>query len=90
MKPCSHDLVYFDQAYLDGVCVYCLQQELDRTKAETKEQREVIKRFYEAAEGLSFGTDWNNGTHAKLHGYRQKLLDALKYAKKYLRDGWVK
>ncbi len=30
-----------------------------------------------AANGLSFGTDWNNGTHAKGHGYRQRLIDAL-------------
>lgn len=30
-----------------------------------------------AANGLSFGSDWNNGTHAKYHGYRQKLIDAL-------------
>ena len=30
-----------------------------------------------AARGLSCGTDWNNGTHAKLCGYRQKLLEAL-------------
>jgi hypothetical protein len=31
----------------------------------------------EAAKGLSCGDDWNNGTHALKHGYRQKLLDAL-------------
>ena len=29
------------------------------------------------AKGLSFGEDWNNGTHANLHGYRQRLLAAL-------------
>jgi hypothetical protein len=42
-----------------------------------REERERVKPLVEAARGLSFGTDWNNGTHAKLHGYRQKLLDAL-------------
>lgn len=31
----------------------------------------------EAATGLSHGADWNNGTHVKLYGYRQKLLDSL-------------
>ena len=31
----------------------------------------------EAAKGLSTGQDWNNGTMAKTHGYRQRLLDAL-------------
>jgi hypothetical protein len=43
-----------------------------------REERERVKDLVEAATGLSYGTDWNNGTHAKLHGYRQKLLDALK------------
>lgn len=41
------------------------------------EERERVAPLIEAATGLSHGTDWNNGTHAKLHGYRQKLLDAL-------------
>jgi len=30
-----------------------------------------------AARGLCAGEDWNNGTHAKFHGYRQKLIDAV-------------
>lgn len=30
-----------------------------------------------AANGLSMGSDWNHGTHAKEHGYRQQLIDAL-------------
>lgn len=34
-------------------------------------------RVVEAAKGLSYGADWNKGTHAILHGYRQKLLDNL-------------
>lgn len=38
---------------------------------------EALAPLLDAALGLSHGTDWNNGTHAKLHGYRQKLLDAL-------------
>lgn len=38
---------------------------------------EAARPLIEAARGLSFGTDWNGGTQAKLHGYRQKLLDAL-------------
>lgn len=41
--------------------------------------RELLaaRKVIEAARGLSHSTDWNNGTHAKLHGYRQKLLDAI-------------
>lgn len=30
-----------------------------------------------AASGLAMGSDWNNGTHAKHHGYRDKLNNAL-------------
>jgi hypothetical protein len=37
----------------------------------------ALQRVARAAEGLSHGVDWNNGTHAITHGYRKKLLDAL-------------
>lgn len=30
-----------------------------------------------AAHGLSYGEDWNDGTAAKTHGYRAKLLRAV-------------
>lgn len=30
-----------------------------------------------AASGLAMGSDWNNGTHAKHHGYRDKLINAI-------------
>lgn len=46
----------------------------DRSKAlesEVERQRKVI----EAAKGLSFGVDWNKGTHAKI--YRPRLLAAI-------------
>lgn len=68
--------------------IYRLQDELKQEREKNDEQYksfqewkkvyfEKSKKLLEAAEGLSYGTDWNNGTHAKLHGYRQKLLDAL-------------
>ena len=47
---------------------------------------EEVRPLIEAAEGLSYGEDWNNGTQAKLHGYRQKLLDALPRALRALRS----
>lgn len=37
----------------------------------------LLERVYAAARGLCHGTDWNHGTHAKTHGYRQKLIDAV-------------
>jgi Lar family restriction alleviation protein len=38
---------------------------------------DTVMPLIDAAHGLSFGTDWNNGTHALTHGYRKKLLEAL-------------
>jgi hypothetical protein len=54
---------------------------------EIKMLREALHPLYHAASGLSFGEDWNNGTHAKLHGYRQKLIDALPAARDALGKG---
>ena len=36
-----------------------------------------LRRVYEAARGLCHGYDWNEGTHAKLHGYRERLVNAV-------------
>lgn len=45
---------------------------------------EALREMVDAANGLSFGVDWNNGTHAKHH--RQKLLDALPAARAALSE----
>lgn len=45
-----------------------------------------LQRLVDAAYGLSFGEDWNNGNAAKRHGYRRKLLAALPAARKAIRD----
>jgi hypothetical protein len=47
---------------------------------------EALRLLTDAAHGLSFGSDWNNGTHAKLHGYRERLLDALPIAAQALAE----
>jgi hypothetical protein len=36
-----------------------------------------------AAEGMTFGTDWNNGTHAKI--YRKSLEDAMRALRDHLK-----
>lgn len=36
-----------------------------------------LETVYDAARGLCYGEDWNNGTHAKTRGYRQKLVAAV-------------
>jgi len=36
-----------------------------------------LEEVYDAARGLCYGEDWNNGTHAKSRGYRQKLVAAV-------------
>lgn len=42
-------------------------------------------KLLHAAQGLSHGTDWNSGTHAKLHGCRNKLLRAKDECEHFLR-----
>lgn len=37
----------------------------------------ALRAVYEAARGLCYGHDWNEGTQAKLHGYRNKLIKAV-------------
>lgn len=46
----------------------------DRTDLRALER---LRPLVEAARGLAFGEDWNKGTAAKTHGYRDKLLRAL-------------
>lgn len=36
-----------------------------------------LRRVYEAARGLCHGYDWNDGSHAKHHGYRNELIKAV-------------
>ena len=38
---------------------------------------EDVGALIAAAHGLSFGEDWNNGTQAKTHGHRDRLLTAI-------------
>lgn len=46
----------------------------------------ALQRVVEAAHGLSFGKDWNNGNAAKRHGYRAKLLRALPKARRTINN----
>lgn len=41
------------------------------------EREAKLREVYEAARGLCFGTDWNNGTQAATHGYRARLINAV-------------
>jgi hypothetical protein len=62
---------------------------LDRLRAaeeRVKRLEEALRPITDAAHGLSFGTDWNNGTHAKTHGYRKKLIEAIPAARTALGD----
>lgn len=34
----------------------------------------MFEAVFEAAYGLSLGTDWNHGTQAEKYGYRRKLI----------------
>lgn len=41
------------------------------------ETEALLREVFEAACGLTFGEDWNQGTGAKTHGYRARLLKAV-------------
>ena len=43
-----------------------------------KSEHELLLAIARAAEGLVLGTDWNKGTQAIIHGYRAKLVKAVK------------
>ena len=52
----------------------------------SEEELKLLRPVYEAARGLCHGTDWNNGNHARLHGYREKLIAATAIARATLRN----
>jgi hypothetical protein len=58
-----------------------LQAENEALRVKQAGLVEALMPLVDAAHGLSFGTDWNNGTQAKLHGHRQKLIDAVPRAR---------
>ncbi len=41
------------------------------------EELAMLRNIAEAARGLCFGSDWNNGNQVRLHGYREKLIRAV-------------
>jgi len=57
-----------------GERVLCLVAAL---AAEKERLTTKFQALWWAARGLTFGEDWNAGTHAKLHGYRDKLIQAV-------------
>ena len=40
-------------------------------------EMEAFAEVFDAAFGLCCGYDWNHGSHAIMHGYRRKLLEAV-------------
>ena len=58
----------------DCACQGCQAAALIASQARRIEELEAV---YDAARGLCYGEDWNNGTHAKSRGYRQKLVAAV-------------
>ena len=57
---------------------------LEAARVENERLREALKPLFDAANCLSFGEDWNNGTHAKKHGCRKALLAAIPAARNAL------
>jgi hypothetical protein len=70
--PDSHKAVYYKLA-IAALTAYA--------EASGSKQK-LYDDLFAAARGLCEGEDWNNGTHAKMHGYRQKLIDAVNAIRK--------
>ena len=66
-----------------------LEEMNERQRARETQLVEALKPLVDAAYNLSFGEDWNNGTEAKLHGNRRKLIMAIPSARAQL-DGLSK
>ena len=58
-----------------GKLIGCVQHDCEKCETDAEERR-LLREIAEAAKGLAYGEDWNNGTHAKI--YRPKLLAALR------------
>lgn len=54
-----------------------LVQTLQQLLVQSEKTNEKLMKVYEAACGLVVGVDWNNGTQALTHNYRQQLIDAV-------------
>lgn len=50
----------------------------------TTKQTALVQEVLDAAVGLCRGSDWNDGTHAKTHGYKAKLISAVRKIKEPL------
>jgi adenosyl cobinamide kinase/adenosyl cobinamide phosphate guanylyltransferase len=70
-----------DLYYEAAALIRRLQAENEALRVKQAGLVEALMPLVDAAHGLSFGTDWNNGTQAKLHGHRQKLIDAVPRAR---------
>lgn len=55
---------------------------LAKAERERDKARAALAPLLSAAQGLRNGTDWNKGTFAITHGYRQALLDAIPAAER--------
>lgn len=62
-----------------------LRREIESLRKERDEALEALAPLLSAAQGLRNGTDWNKGTFAITHGYRQALLDAIPAAQRAAR-----
>jgi|GEM_PF-4112096 len=61
----------------NGLRLHELCKQLEIELAEKTNAVARLRELLEAAYGLCEGYDWNNGTHAKTHGYKRKVLEAV-------------
>jgi hypothetical protein len=56
-------------------------ESMDSKDKQIAELDKIYAELYFHASSLTFGTDWNKGTHALLHGHRKGLIDSVKALK---------
>ena len=77
VKSRDSDYLNGDDRIEEGDGFNDLEHIYARTRQILSSDGSRIMDVVKAARGLAKGTDWNNGTQAKAHGYRRKLLEAL-------------
>jgi hypothetical protein len=79
--PIDRELIRISDGRKATTLIRRLQVENEALRVKQAGLVEALRPLVDAAYGLSFGEDWNNGTQAKLHGHRQKLIDAVPRAR---------
>jgi hypothetical protein len=69
------------ESNINGDCPLIEDEAIVWANARIAELEKLYAELYLHADALTFGTDWNKGAHALLHGHRKGLIYAVKALK---------